>query len=68
MVTFSADSPDEPITNPKDTTLLAWFKLNQHVLMQETLSMMRYQNTMFRINVTTSGHAGNATGTLVVYI
>ena len=29
MVTFSENSPDEPITNPKDTTLLAWFKLNQ---------------------------------------
>ena len=28
MVTFSANSPDEPITNPKDT-LLAWFKVNE---------------------------------------
>ena len=29
MITFTADSPDEPLTNLKDTTLLAWFKLNQ---------------------------------------
>ena len=29
MQTFSANSPDEAIANPKDTTLLAWFKLNQ---------------------------------------
>ena len=29
VVTFSAESPAEAIASPKDTTLLAWFKLNQ---------------------------------------
>ena len=29
MVTFSEQNPEEPIENPKNTTLLAWFKLNE---------------------------------------
>ena len=29
MVTFNEENPGEAISNPKDTTLLAWFKLNQ---------------------------------------
>ena len=29
MITFSEDNPQEAVSNPKDTTLLAWFKLNQ---------------------------------------
>ena len=30
MVTFNEENPREAITNPKDTTLLAWFTLNQN--------------------------------------
>ena len=30
MVTFSESQPEEAVSNVKDTTLLAWFKLNQH--------------------------------------
>ena len=29
MVTFTEGNPEEAISNPKNTTLLAWFKLNQ---------------------------------------
>ena len=29
MVTFNEGKPEEAISNPKNTTLLAWFKLNQ---------------------------------------
>ena len=29
MVTFSEENPREAVSNPKDTTLLAWFSLNQ---------------------------------------
>ena len=29
MITFSEENPEEALSNPKDTTLLAWFKLNQ---------------------------------------
>ena len=30
MVTFNEESPEEAIANPKDTTLLGWFTLNQN--------------------------------------
>ena len=30
MVTFNEDNPQEAVANPKNTTLLAWFKLNQY--------------------------------------
>ena len=30
MVTFDEENPQEAICDPKNTTLLAWFKLNQH--------------------------------------
>ena len=30
MVTFNEEIPEEAVTNPKDTTLLAWFTLNQN--------------------------------------
>ena len=32
LVTFSEDRPEDGISNTKDTTLLAWFKLNQNDL------------------------------------
>ena len=30
MVTFNEENPEEAVSNPKDTTLLAWFTLNQN--------------------------------------
>ena len=30
MVTFSEENPSEAVSNPKDTTLIAWFALNQN--------------------------------------
>ena len=30
MVTFNKENPEEATSNPKDTTLLAWFTLNQN--------------------------------------
>ena len=29
MLTFNEENPGEAVSNPKDTTLLAWFSLNQ---------------------------------------
>ena len=30
MITFNDENPEEALSNPKNTTLLAWFKLNQN--------------------------------------
>ena len=30
MVTFNEENPTETVSNPKDTTLIAWFALNQN--------------------------------------
>ena len=30
MVTFNEENPTETVSNPKDTTLIAWFVLNQN--------------------------------------
>ena len=30
LITFNEDNPSQAMSNPKDTTLLAWFKLNQN--------------------------------------